>query len=60
MKGRMHSPLEEAQKSHDFADSQRKGIIIGCPLASTCGDAKYASKTRTRRRAIVMQRAYNR
>ena len=26
-----------------FADSQRKGVIIGRPLGRTCGDAKYAN-----------------
>ena len=48
------------KKNAILADSQRKGVIIGCPLACTCGDVNYASKTRTCRSSLVMQGTYNR
>ncbi|GEM_PF-2322406 len=43
MNGRMYLLNEVGIKKAFFADSQRKGIIIGRHLGCTCGDVNYAN-----------------
>ena len=43
MNGRMQLLNEVCVKKPFFADSQRKGIIIGRHLGCSCGDVNYAN-----------------